>query len=193
MKLTKMYWEERYKNDQTGWDTGEPTPPIVSYIDQLTNKEIRILVPGCGNAYEAEYIYKSGFRNVFLLDITALPLENFHKRVPEFPENQLILNDFFVFRDKFDLIIEQTFFCALNPELRSDYAKKCHELLNPQGHLAGLLFDDPLNEDKPPFGGSKEEYISYFRPYFNFKIFETCYNSIPPRAGRELFINLIKK
>ena len=50
----------------------------------------------------------------------------------------------------------------------------------------GLLFDGPLNEDHPPFGGTKQEYEKYLRPYFNIKVFERSYNSINPRRGREL-------
>ena len=34
----------------------------------------------------------------------------------------------------------------------------------------------------------------YFEPFFfNFKVFKACNNSILPRNGKELFINLIKK
>jgi thiopurine S-methyltransferase len=68
-----------------------------------------------------------------------------------------------------------------------------HSLLKPGGKLAGLLFNDPLNTDHPPFGGNKEAYKNYFNPYFHFKVFETCYNSIKPRKDRELFINFIRK
>jgi thiopurine S-methyltransferase len=67
-----------------------------------------------------------------------------------------------------------------------------NELLNPGGKLVGLLFNDKLNTDKPPFGGTEEEYLNYFEKYFKIKTFEPCYNSIKPRAGRELFINLEK-
>lgn len=193
MNLNQQFWESRYQLNQTGWDVGSPTTPIREYIDQTTNKNIRVLVPGCGNAYEAEYLYNKGFTNLFLIDIAEAPLKSFSKRNPSFPKEQLICGDFFELEGSFDLIIEQTFFCAINPELRPSYAQKCADLLVEGGKLVGVLFDDTLNNDKPPFGGTKEEYISYFRPYFTFKVFERCYNSIPPRAGRELFINLEKK
>jgi thiopurine S-methyltransferase len=65
-------------------------------------------------------------------------------------------------------------------------------LLKPQGRLVGLLFEATLNNDIPPFGGSKQEYLDYFRPYFALDTFEPAHNSIPQRAGRELFMNLIK-
>ena len=67
-----------------------------------------------------------------------------------------------------------------------------YALLNPNGKIVGLLFDFPLTSDGPPFGGSKEEYIPYFKPLFNIEILERCYNSISPRAGRELFFKFQK-
>lgn len=191
--LDKNYWTTRYLQKETGWDVGEITKPLKEYIDQLNNKELKILIPGAGNAYEAEYLFKNGFKNVFVVDISDEPLKNIQQRVPDFPKQHLLLGDFFELDKTFDLIIEQTFFCALTPNLRPAYAKKMSELLSTKGKLAGLLFNDVLNTDKPPFGGNAEEYKKYFEPYFNFKIFEPCYNSIKPRANRELFIILEKR
>jgi hypothetical protein len=55
------------------------------------------------------------------------------------------------------------------------------------------LWAVPLNDDHPPFGGSKKEYLDYFEPYFNLLTFELAYNSIQPRAERELFLIAEKK
>ena len=68
-----------------------------------------------------------------------------------------------------------------------------HALLKPGGKLVGLLFNDKLNEDKPPFGGNAAEYRTYFELYFDTRTFDLCHNSIAPRAGRELFMVLQKK
>lgn len=190
--LDSQYWSQRYLEQDTGWDTGSVTPPLKAYIDQLPDPSLRILIPGAGNAYEAEYLFNKGFSRVTVCDLAAEPLANLKQRCPEFPAEQLLQTDFFGLRERFDLILEQTFFCALNPSLRPDYAGKMYELLNPGGKLAGLLFDDPLNADRPPFGGSREEYLKYFSPYFKIRTFGPCYNSIPPRKGRELFIILEK-
>ena len=187
------YWQNRYTQNNTGWDTGGITPPLKNYFDQLENKSLRILIPGCGNAYEAEYLYRNGFKNVYLVDIAEAPLQNFASRVPDFPKDQLLLQDFFKLEGKYDLIVEQTFFCALDPALRPAYAKKMASLLAPGGKLAGLLFDTVFEKAGPPFGGNREEYRSYFAPYFDFKHFERAYNSIPPRQGSELFMVLEAK
>ncbi|TRX61721.1 methyltransferase domain-containing protein [Fulvivirga sp. M361] len=193
MTHDETYWTQRYHNNQTQWDTGAVTTPLKEYFDQLTDQTQRILIPGCGNAYEAAYLYQSGFKNVVIIDIAQQPLELFGANHPEFPKNRLICRDFFELEDSFDLVIEQTFFCALHPSQRQAYAVKMHELLKPNGRLVGLLFEDELYTDHPPYGGSADEYQAYFLDHFEFHVFERCYNSIKPRQGRELFINLLKK
>lgn len=193
-KLSPSFWKERYQTQQTQWDIGNVSTPLKEYFDQLENKDLKILIPGGGNAYEAEYLFKNGFQNVFVVDVVDIPLQNLKKRMPEFPENQLLHQNFFDLEDTFDLIVEQTFFCAIDTKLRQDYAQKSYELLKPKGKLMGLLWDNVfLNREDPPYGGTREEYKTYFDKYFEFKHFESAHNSIQPRQGTELFILLEKK
>lgn len=186
-------WEERYRNETTGWDIGHISTPLKDYFDQLKNKNISILIPGGGNGYEAGYLYENGFTNIYLLDIAPTPLKNFSKKYPNFPNSQLVEENFFDHNGSYDLIVEQTFFCAINPKHRQAYAQKAFQLLKPKGKLVGLLWSVPLNKDHPPFGGNKAEYTNYFAPYFHYLHFENSYNSIKPRAERELFLLAEKK
>lgn len=187
----EAYWSCRYSEARTGWDIGSPSTPIISYVDQLLDKDVKILIPGAGNAYEAEYLFENGFRNVYVLDIAEKPIDNFRKRMPGFPDHQVIHDNFFNHSAKYDLIIEQTFFCSFPPTEanRRAYAKKMNDLLSDGGKLVGLWFDIPLQGDmeKRPFGGDRIEYLSYFEKYFVVQTLEKCYNSIPPRADAELF------
>ncbi|WP_373059173.1 SAM-dependent methyltransferase [Zunongwangia sp. H14] len=192
-KKAEAYWASRYLTNKTGWDIGHISTPIKEYIDQLEDKELKILIPGAGNAYEAEYLFNNGFKNVHVADIAKPPLLNLQKRIPSFPEQHLHHKDFFRLKGQFDLIIEQTFFCAIPVNKRQDYVKKMQQLLVEKGKIAGLLFNFPLTEKGPPFGGSKAEYLTYFSPYFEIDTLETCYNSIPPRKGNELFFSFRKK
>ena len=57
--------------------------------------------------------------------------------------------------------IEQTFFCAIDPQYRKDYVRQSNKLLKSKGKLVGLLFDFPI-EQGPPFGGSISEYKALF-------------------------------
>jgi methyl halide transferase len=73
------------------------------------------------------------------------------ERCPAIREEHLLQADFFELNTgkgkhlpEFDLIVEQTFFCAIDPSLRKNYFKKVHQLLKPGGKLVGLLFNDPL-------------------------------------------------
>ncbi len=187
-KFNATYWKTKYQNNSTGWDLGQISTPLLTYFETLKNKDIKILIPGGGNGYEAEYLFNSGFKNVFLLDIVAQPLKNFSQRVPQFPKDQLLNIDFFDHNTNYDLIIEQTFFCALDPNLRERYAKKIFELLKDTGRLVGVLFDFPLTDEGPPFGGSLKEYTKTFSKGFDIKKIDRCHNSIPERHGKELFI-----
>lgn len=190
--LNKEFWENRYITNEIGWDVGTITTPLKDYIDQIENKNLKILIPGAGNGYEFDYLISKGFKNVWVVDIAKQPLENLASRNPEFKDN-FIQADFFELDNQFDLILEQTFFCALNPNLRSKYVEKMHSLLTEKGKIFGLLFDFELTEVGPPFGGSKEEYINLFQDKFNLKVLERAYNSIKPRDGRELFFIFEKK
>ena len=192
-KYNKTFWETRYVADRTGWDIGAISKPLQTYFDQIKNKESAILIPGAGNAYEAEYLYNNGFCNVTIMDIAEQPLLNLKKRIPKLEDKFLLQGDFFAHKGRYDLIIEQTFFCSLDPELRLNYVKKMNELLRSNGKLIGVLFDRSFDHNGPPFGGNLEEYQKIFSKYFNIHTLSTCYNSILPRKEQEVFINFEKK
>lgn len=185
------FWSHRYQQKQTGWDVGYPTPPLREYFDQLDGKDQTILIPGAGNAYEAEYLWGNGFRRVFVADIAKEPLNAFAARLPDFPTDQLLHGDFFALEGQYDLIVEQTFFCSFYPskENRSRYAEQVFRLLKPGGKLVGLWFSFPLDPDRgrPPYGGTKQEYESYLSPWLKMVSFAPAHNSIPERMGNELF------
>lgn len=185
------YWNERYANNQIGWDLGMPSPPIQAYFDQIEDKNVRILIPGSGNAYDAELLFEKGFENVYVLDFAQHPLDAFKKRNPAFPSNQLIYDDFFKYDGEYDFIAEQTLYCAIDPSMRDSYAEQSSSLLKKGGKLVGVLFNREF-EEGPPFGGNSREYAACFAPHFeSVELFE-CYNSVVPRLGSELFIRMTK-
>jgi len=189
----EAFWSNRYQTGEIGWDIGHVSGPMKAVLDYITDKSISILIPGAGNAWEAEYAWKLGIKNVYVLDISRNALENFKQRLPEFPEDHLIHADFFSHTGQYDLILEQTFFCALHPELRSAYVRKMHELLAVGGSLRGVLFASEMNSDKPPFGGNELVYRNLFSPVFNRVEFELCESSIEARSGNELLFSAIKE
>ncbi|WP_317163713.1 class I SAM-dependent methyltransferase [Psychroflexus maritimus] len=190
---TQIFWEKKYKKQDIGWDIGQVSPPLKAFFDGLTDKNQQILIPGAGNAHEAAYLHQNDFTNVHVLDISHPPLDKFKKNYPSFPQNHIHQANFFDFGGQFDMIIEQTFYCAIPPIKRDEYVHKMYSLLKNKAHLVGLLFDFPLTNEGPPYGGSKKEYQRRFQDYFNFQKLEQAYNSHPKRQGKELFINFQKK
>lgn len=191
--LQEQYWDALYRSGRTGWDIGYVSTPLKGYFDQLKNKSLNILIPGAGNAYEAEYLYTKGFLRTNVLDFSPESILGFKKRFPAFPDENLFSENFFDHNQFYDLIIEQTFFSSILKNQREAYAAKMHQLLNAGGKLVGLLFNHEFDFDGPPFGGTIGEYKNLFEPFFTIKKMEIAHNSIKPRAGRELFIILQKK
>ena len=103
----------------------------------------------------------------------------------------MVCGDFFELDKQFDLVLEQTFFCAIDPALRKKYVSKMHEIIKPGGKLVGVMFNRSF-EGGPPFGGEANEYRELFEPYFKVKVMEPCYNSISPRKGAEVFVVMVK-
>lgn len=191
--LDQNYWNERWQKSETGWDLGKASPSITEYMEQYTNQNAAILIPGCGNGYEAEFLIENGFTNITLIDIATKAVELLNERFVNKPQVKVINEDFFQHKGNYDLIIEQTFFCAILPTQRKKYAEKTASLLNENGKVIGVLFDHQFNQTFPPFGGCPCEYKPLFEPYFTIKTMAECYNSIPARVNTEVFINLIKK
>jgi len=193
LSLGETFWNNQYNAHTTGWDMGEVSPPLKAYIDQVNNKNLRILIPGCGNTYEAAYLLQQEFTDVTIIDIAPTLIAQLKEKFASNPHIKIIYGDFFKHQDQYDLILEQTFFCAINPQLRKDYIAKMNELLAPGGKLVGVLFNREFEQQGPPFGGSRAEYEIIFEKDFIFKTMETCNNSFIKRKDSELFINLQKQ
>ena len=191
LPLDQTYWDNQYQANATGWDLGQVSPPIKTYINTIENKEAKILIPGCGNTYEAEYLLQLGFTNITVIDIAPTLVENLKQKFVNNKNITIVLGDFFEHRGKYDFIIEQTFFCALPPTMRQKYVWKMHQLLSDYGKLVGLLFNREF-EVSPPFGGSQEEYELLFKAAFSFNKMETSTNSIDKRVGSELLFEFNK-
>jgi methyl halide transferase len=191
-KFSAEYWNRHYLENKAVWDIGYVSPPIKTYIDQLTDKSICILVPGAGNAYEVEYLYHQGFPNTYLLDFSEKSIENFLKRCPDFPQDHIFKEDYFDHVGSYDLIIEQTFFSSFPPEQRDRVTKQIYCLLNKGGKYVGIIFNHHFPFEGPPFGGTPTEYESLFRKWLSIDTMETATNSIKPRFGREIFVKLRK-
>lgn len=189
--LDQNYWDSQYQAGRTAWDLGLVSPPIKKYFDQLEDKNQSILIPGGGNSYEAEYLLQQGFTDITVVDIAPSLVEKLKEKFQGKLGIKILLGDFFEHQAAYDMIVEQTFFCALAPTMRQQYVWKMHQLLKPNALLVGLLFNRTF-EGGPPFGGNINEYKTLFSPYFHLQHMATAPNSVAPRALSELWIELKK-
>lgn len=194
LTLDEQYWENRYRSGTAAWDLGAPSPPLMAYMDQYVHVSADMLIPGCGNAYEALELYERGFRNITVLDFAATALQSLRQHCLQngVAGMRLVQEDFFCHTGQYDLILEQTFFCAIDPSRRPDYAAQMASLLRPGGRLVGVWFNRTFDQG-PPFGGSASDYAALFEPAFHIRTLEPCYNSVAPRSGSEVFLILEKK
>lgn len=192
-ELNADFWNHRWKSGLTGWDIGYASPPLVEYMSQYEDKSVSILIPGCGNSYEAENLLSKGFDDITLIDISEELTNRLRERFKKTPQIKVIYEDFFNHVGQYDLILEQTFFCAQILERREEYVRHIASLLKRGGRLVGVLFNVDFGKEGPPFGGDENEYRKLFSGLFDIRVMSPCYNSIPPRAGSELFVVMVKK
>jgi protein-L-isoaspartate O-methyltransferase len=145
-------WENRYQEERTGWDRGTASPNLLYWIESKMLKPCRILIPSCGNGYEALVLAEHGF-DVTAIDIAPTPIKNLKNILQA---NQLtakiIQADFFTWKPEktFDAIYEQTSLCALNPEQWQDYEQCLYSWLKPNGKLFAQFMQTD-QDSGPPF------------------------------------------
>jgi hypothetical protein len=197
--LSDSDWNQRYVEGNTPWDLSGPTPEFVRLLEEKIFPAAKsiALVPGGGQGHDAILLALAGLE-VDLVDFAPLALKSAlelaHKsaaRVYAYRQNFFELGNSPFHRGRYDLLLEYTFFCAIDPALRAKYVETAAALLKPGALFVGLFF--PLASDKegPPFVVSREEVEKLFRPYFDLKI-ETPQRSVEPRAGRE-FLGLFRR
>ena len=191
-----MNWEERYLQGDTGWNLHQPSPPLVHLMQHLPPeaRNWSILFPGAGESPDPAYWFSHGFKHVYVIDVSPTARKSFLSHHPDFPAHQYLIQDFFELREsKWRLIVEQTFYCAIQPEQRQAYAATMQRILLPEGELQGLWFERTFPFPGPPFGGNRHLYQSELEPFLTLMEAEICPHSASPRAGTELWMKWIPK
>ena len=183
--LSADYWSERYRTAATGWDIGGSNAGLIGAFATYVPASARVLIPGAGRGHEAEALWRRGYRDVYVCDWAEEAFVTLRRSASLPADDRLIVGDFFELGGAYDAILEQTFFCAIDPSQRDRYVDKCAELLRPGGRWIGVLFDRAF-ESGPPFGGTRAEYRERFSRHFDIDLLGRFGQSIGPRAGREL-------
>jgi len=181
---TPGFWDIRFREGRTPWDAGGVPAELANYLAAESSKG-RVLIPGCGAAYEAAAFHEAGFE-VVAIDFSAEAVSAAIRTLG--PLQDLVrLGDFFgddFGAAGFEVIYERAFLCSLPRRLRAAYAARVAALLNPGGVLIGYFFFDS-NEGGPPFGLARAELRELLQGRFALEADEPPRNSLPVFAGKE--------
>lgn len=202
--LSSAAWEQHYQDQDTPWDLSGPTPEFrrlfedASFRSQLhLKKRPRALVPGGGRGHDAILLAQCNYE-VDLVDfaptallaameaaslskVTLHPYKKDFFSLPQLPYHH----------ESYDLLLEYTFFCAIDPSLRPQYVQAAASLLQKNGWLVGLFFPLRMDKEGPPFPVSRAEVEELFSPYFELTI-EEPQASVKPRQGNE-FLGIFRR
>jgi SAM-dependent methyltransferase len=177
------FWESRYRDGVIPWDAGKVPEALHRYLPTL-QAGARVLVPGCGSAYEARYLAENGL-DVVAIDFSPAAVDLAKRNLGRF-SGIARLADFFEFDPgtSFDLIYERAFLCALPRRMWSAYAERCERLLSPSGAIAGFFFFAETPKG-PPFGTTQAELDTLFAGRFERIEDSPAQDSIEVFSGKE--------
>ncbi len=195
------FWEEKYKTNQTNWDTKNANPVFTELLDDSEIiKPGKLLIVGCGKGYDAVIAAEKGYK-VTAIDFSSTAIDYAKPLAVQSGVNiEFLIEDIFTLSDyyteSFDLVYEYTTYCAINPERRKEFAKKISSLIKKGGRLITILFPVDKKEDGlprqdfsetgPPFSVDVQEFYKNFSEYLHLELSTKQVNSIEPRKGKEI-------
>lgn len=190
------FWQGLYEAGQTGWDLGSATPVFRRLAAEQRFEPGAMIVLGAGRGYDARLFARHGF-DVTAVDFAPAAVSELQARNDDEAPVTVVKADIFALDPalfgQFDYVLEYTFYCAIAPQRRPDYADVVQKLLRPEGRFIGLLF--PLGETKagPPFGVNTDAFVASLRQRgFRLLHREIPPDSVRPRLGREELLILQK-
>ena len=190
-------WNAQYAAGNTPWDKRAPAPPLLEWLDAGGQLDGDIFVPGCGFGYDVRALAGvPGVRRVVGFDLSEHALTA-ARAFPAAGHEDYRAGDLFdlpaELRGAFDVVVEHTCFCAIDPARRADYVTAIAGALRPGGLLLAVFYLDPWNAGEPlppgggpPFGTTVAELDGLFPPTFTLLEERRPTRAYPGREGREL-------
>lgn len=188
---SESHWSKVYRQESTpGWDLGGPAEALKDMMPRLKITRCRVLVLGCGDGHDAAFFAQAG-HFVTAVDISPLAIERAKKLYGHMENITFVEADLFKLPREmdgaFDIVFEQTCYCAINPTRRQELVKVWNRVLTTEGHLMGVFFAMEKRQG-PPFGGSEWELRQRLKSSYLPIFWGRWQASVPRRQGKEFFV-----
>jgi hypothetical protein len=178
------FWEPRYRSGKIPWDF-HGVPMALREFLKSTPRKGRVLIPGCGSAYEVKAFQEHGWEPLGI-DFCEAAIEKAKQKLGNL-SNQVLLADFFEHdfgSTKFDLIYERTFLCSMPQKLWLRYSTRLTHLLADGGLLAGIFLYGE-EKDPPPYPLAQGELCKILGNAFECIEEKTITDSLEVFKGKE--------
>ncbi|RRJ85317.1 methyltransferase domain-containing protein [Aestuariirhabdus litorea] len=160
------FWDLRIAEGVMPWDCGGVPRQLAHWIGNAPTPA-RVVIPGCGSAYEAVAFANAGW-GVTAIDFSAEAIAIARQQIGtakvELREEDVFTSP--VQEVPVELVYERAFLAAIPPALRSAYAQWVTRQVRPGGLLVGYFL---LGESRrgPPFPISEAELEALLSPAFD--------------------------
>jgi SAM-dependent methyltransferase len=183
-------WERRWAAGDTPWDLGRAPAVLDDLLAGLADGPLCVLVPGAGAGHDALAWARAG-HVVTAVDVAPTALVRCRESARKAGlAPTLLVADLFALpqdlRGAFDVVWEQTCFCAIPPTRRPDYARAMADVLRPRGTLHALLWNHG-RPGGPPHDVRREDAQRVFAPFFEPISLVDVTGSPAGRAGEFLY------
>jgi SAM-dependent methyltransferase len=166
-RSNREFWQSRYRTGQIHWDLGGPSAPVRWLVDRYFLPTGKVLIPCCGRGHEAIYLAERGY-GVTAVDWILEPLVDLRKAARECHlDIEVVQQDIFELSpacdNAFDVFLEQTCLCSLDPSLYASYEALAYRTLKPGGQLLGVFMEVPW-AGGPPYNCPPDVVCGLFPP-----------------------------
>jgi thiopurine S-methyltransferase len=186
--MEKDYWQERWKQEETGFHQNEVNPYLRQYWQELhLAAGSEVFVPLCGKSRDMSWLSEQGYA-VLGVETSAVAVQAFFKENGYTPNHatsekfdrydansiRILCGDFFDLSKhdlaKISAVYDRASLIALPPEMRERYTHHLLNILPPAAQILLITLDYPQQEMAgPPFAVSANEVEALYHERFTIR------------------------
>jgi thiopurine S-methyltransferase len=187
--MEKDYWQERWKQEETGFHQNEVNPYLLQYWQELhLAPGSEVFVPLCGKSRDMSWLSEQGYA-VLGVETSAVAVQAFFKENGYTPNHatsekfdrydansiRILCGDFFDLSKhdlaKISAVYDRASLIALPPEMRERYTHHLLSILPPATRILLITLDYPQPEMAgPPFAVSANEVEALYHERFTIRL-----------------------